>query len=127
MRMRIILNPLGIIFLGALSAGAASAADPQAMLDGYVKSAVAAETCRSKALSMVEELNLGRLVKAESGGALSSVSVLDGLSRARQGARPDCAAAAVQAEVKDFVDRVLPKLRWGSAQPVAGSLPIATQ
>jgi hypothetical protein len=116
-----------IIGLVLLTSGAASAADPQAMLDSYVNSAVAAEVCRGKALSMVEELSLGRMVKAESGGALSSVSVLDGLSRARQGARPDCASSVVQENVRDFVDRILPKLRWGSAQPVAGPLPTATQ
>jgi hypothetical protein len=98
------------------------AADSQAILDGYVNAAVATEVCRGKSLTMVEELGLGRLVRAESGGTLTSVSVLDGLSRARQGVRPDCAAAAVQDNVRDFTDRVLPQLQWGSAQPSAPAM-----
>ena len=113
--------------LSCAATGAATAADPapdsMVILDRYVGAAVATETCRGKALSMVEELGLGRIVKAESGGALSSVSVLDGLARVRQGVRPDCANAAVQENVRDFVERVMPQLQWGSAKPAPSLLP----
>lgn len=115
-------TPTLIVIFACVAAGAATAADPQVILDRYVGAAVATEVCRGKGLSMVEELGLGRIVKAESGGALSSVSVLDGLSRARRGVRPDCAAVAVQENVRDFVERVMPQLQWGSAQPT--SIPV---
>ncbi len=109
--------------LACVASGAATAADSQAILDRYVGAAVATEVCRGKGLSMVEELGLGRIVKAESGGALSSVSVLDGLSHARRGVRPDCTAAAVQENVRDFVERVMPQLQWDSAKPAPAPLP----
>jgi hypothetical protein len=125
-RTLLAVTACGMAACGVIAASAL-AADPQAMLDRYVAAAVASETCRGKALSMVEELALGRIVKAESGGALSSVSVLDGLSRARRGARPDCASAAVQEDVRDFVARVLPQLQWGSSQPAPSLLPAAAR
>ena len=106
-----------LILTAALAAsGPAVAASPDIGYDGYIAGAVATEQCGGAALSVIEEIRLSRVIRQSLGSDRSSMQISDSLAAARL-AQVDCASTTVQAQVRDFSERIRPQLQ--SAIPLA--------
>ena len=100
---------------GLPRAGSTAVITQQSLLNGYVASAVASEQCGGKALTMLEESRLARVIMTESGESTSTMRVAESLSDDRKTTKVDCASSQVREQVRLFVDEVLPQLQ--SATP----------
>ena len=111
-----------LVALGPTVAAHAALADRQVLLTSYTAAAVASEQCGGKALTMLEESRLGRVIRTESGELTSMTQVADALAANRQRDRSDCGSPGVRARIKQFVDVVLPQLQSGTPlqKPIAG-------
>ena len=103
-----------LVALGSAASARAALADRHVLLTRYTAAAVASEQCGGKALTMLEESRLGRVIRTESGELTSMTQVADALAANRQRDRSDCGSPAVRARIKQFVDVVLPQLQSGT-------------
>ena len=97
--------------LTVAASGGAVAESQQSLAALYTAAAVASEQCGGRALTMLEETRLARVVRAESGEPMSPTQVTDMIASDRRLARADCSSPEVIENIRLFSVKVLSLLQ----------------
>jgi hypothetical protein len=96
---------------------AAGATDTKAVRDGYLAAAAAAEACSGRKLSMIEELRLEQLIRADSAVPPQGRSIAGPGAQSVRSGPIDCADTAVRESARRFVETVVPLLQAPVMRP----------
>lgn len=100
-----------------LLAAAAWAGEPETARDAFLAGAAAAEVCAGRKLSMIEELRLEQLVRADSAISDNGRGFAALREQATRAVAPECDDAAVRERARRFVDTVVPVLQRPVLRP----------